>query len=215
MRQATNADRWLNNPAFVTPYDSVAVFLTPKFSGYSALRIADLTEVEFRSRDSARQILGWYRASIPGFERAWLLDTASQIGTRHSRRLVGAEKVTIQGWRADGSSEDSIGLCPGLSPEFPTLEIPYGCLVPQSLEGLLAAGRNLSCDPGSHSALREIPECWVLGQGAGVAAAVAANKGVRLRDVPVKELQARLRGQGVAIERALPKGEEVLTGAHG
>jgi hypothetical protein len=202
MKQASNEDRWLTNTAFVTPYDSVALFVTPKFSGYSALKIADLTEVEFRSRDSMRTILGWFRANMPGFERAWVLDSASQIGTRHSRRLRGTTKVTAADWREDGSHEDSIGLCPGLSPEFPTLEIPYGCLVPERVEGLIAAGRNLSSDPTSHAALREIPECWVLGQGAGVAAALAVRHNIQPREVPPDELQAKLRRQRVRVTRS-------------
>ncbi len=71
---------------------------------------------------------------------------------------------------ADGSYPDSIGLCPGMTPSFPTLEIPYRSLVPERLDGLLAAGRNLSADTRAHAALREIPECWVMGEAAGVAA---------------------------------------------
>ncbi len=203
MSQANHEDRWLNNTAFVTPYDSVALFVTPKFTGYSALSIEDLTEVEFRSRDSARQVLGWFRGNMPGFERAWLLDTGSQVGTRHSRRLAGKTKVTMDEWRAGGESEEAIGLCPGLSPEFSTLEIPYGALVPEKLEGLLAAGRNLSCDPASHAALREIPECWVLGQGAGVAAAQAAKHGVSPADVDVNEVRKELQRQGALVARSV------------
>lgn len=201
MAQAANEDRWLNNTAFVTPYDSVALFVTPKFSGYSAIKVADLTEVEFRSRDSMRTILAWFRANMPGFERAWILDSASQIGTRHSRRLKGVTKVTAEAWRADGSYPDSIGLCPGLSPEFPTLEIPYGALVPEKVEGVIAAGRNLSSDPTSHAALREIPECWVMGQGAGVAAALAVRRNLPARRVPIEDLQSALRRQGVPVTR--------------
>jgi hypothetical protein len=30
--------------------------------------------------------------------------------------------------------------------------------------GLLVAGRHISCDPSSHSFLREIPQCWMTGQ---------------------------------------------------
>jgi 2-polyprenyl-6-methoxyphenol hydroxylase-like FAD-dependent oxidoreductase len=184
-----------------TPYDSVALFMTPKFSGYSALRVADLTEVEFRSREAARRGLAWFRTHVPGFERAWILDTAQQIGTRHSRRLVGVTKVTIEHWRKSGCYPDCIGLCPGPTPEFPTLEIPYGCLVPERLEGLLAAGRNLSADPPSHNPLREVPECWVMGQAAGVAAALAVQRGVPVRNVPICELQAMLRKQDAIIDR--------------
>lgn len=81
--------------AHATPYESVALFLTPKMSGYSALNVADLTQVEFICRDVARKGLQFYRKHVPGFERAWIHDTASQIGTRHARRLAGVERITI------------------------------------------------------------------------------------------------------------------------
>ena len=207
MNEARQEDEWLTNTAFVTPYDSVALFVTPKFSGYSALSVADLTEVEFRSRDTMRQILAWYRSRMPGFERAWILDSAAQIGTRHSRRLAGMERVDTTAWRNDGSNPGSIGLCPGLSTKFPTLEIPYGCMVPKQLDNLLAAGRNLSCDITSHAALREIPECWVLGQGAGVAAALAVRQKLSVRDVLIEKVQTELRKQGAIVERICPGNE--------
>lgn len=105
--------------AHPTPYDSVALFLTPKMAGYSALNVADLTEVEFVSRDVARKGLTFFRENVPGFARAWILDTASQVGTRHARRLVGAERITIEHWRDDGGYADSIGLCPGMTPSYP------------------------------------------------------------------------------------------------
>ncbi|MGH2351543.1 MAG: FAD-dependent oxidoreductase [Chloroflexota bacterium] len=198
MRRAVEAGVELRVHA--TACDSVALFMTPKFSGYSAIKVADLTEVEFRSRDAMRRGLAWFRAHVPGFERAWILDTAPQVGTRHSRRLIGRARVTLEHWKASGRYPDRIGLCPGLTPEFPTLEIPYGCLVPQRVEGVLAAGRNLSADPPSHNPLREVPECWVMGQGAGVAAALAVRDGVPLRDVPVGDLQHKLRHQGAIVD---------------
>ena len=191
--------------AHPTPYDSVALFLTPKMGGYSALDVADLTAVEFLSRDMARDGLRFFRKHVPGFERAWILDTASQVGTRHARRLVGAERITIEHWLEHGSYPDGIGLCPGMTPSFPTLEIPYRSLVPERLDGLLAAGRNLSADTRSHAALREIPECWVMGEAAGVAAVQALDQDVALRDVDVAAVQAQLARQGAIVER--PKAE--------
>jgi hypothetical protein len=199
MRAASAAG--VNLQAHATAYDSVALFMSPKMSGFSAVNIADLTAVEFISRDAARAGLAWYRNNMPGFERAWILDTAPQIGTRHARRLKGEGRVTIEHWRDSGSTLESIGLCPGLTPEFPTLEIPYSCLVPVELDGLLAAGRNLSCDKGSHGPLREVPECWVMGQAAGIAATLAVRDRVRLRNVSVEALQSGLRRQAVPIER--------------
>jgi hypothetical protein len=198
MRRASEAGVELR--AHATAHDSVALFMTPKFSGYSALSVADLTAVEFQSRDAMRRGLAWFRAHVPGFERAWILDTAQQIGVRHSRRLVGVEQVTLARWKRGGATPAAIGLCPGLTPEVPTLEIPYGCLVPARTEGLLVAGRNLSCDAPSHNPLREVPECWVMGQGAGVAAALAVRDAVAPRAVAPEALQARLRAQGALVE---------------
>ena len=43
---------------------------------------------------------------------------------------------------------------------------------------------------------REIPPCMAMGEAAGVAAALALEAGVALRDVDVGKLQARLRAQG-------------------
>jgi 2-polyprenyl-6-methoxyphenol hydroxylase-like FAD-dependent oxidoreductase len=184
----------------VMPRKDQVVVMAPKYSGYSAIKIADLTEVEFRSRDQMRKGLAWFKANVPGFENAYIMDTAPQVGTRHSRRVNGVATVTIDHWKASGRYPDSIGLCPGLSPAFPTLEIPYGCLLPGDLDGILVAGRNLSCDPQSHNPLREVPECWVMGQGAGVAAAIAVRDGVNARDVPISDLQQALRHQGAIVD---------------
>jgi hypothetical protein len=99
---------------------------------------------------------------------------------------------------------DEIGVTPAVSPKFPNISIPYGSLVPAGLDGLLAAGRHISCDANSHGFMREIPQCWVTGQGAGVAAAIAVSQGVRVRDVDIDRVQAALLGQGVYLR---PRGQ--------
>ncbi len=77
------------------------------------------------------------------------------------------------------------------------ISVPYGALVPRSLDGLLAAGRHVSCDANSHGFMREIPQCWLTGQAAGVAAGLAANANIQPRAVDIPELQKALRAQGV------------------
>ncbi len=62
---------------------------------------------------------------------------------------------------------------------------PTAALVPRALDGMLAAGRHVSCDANSHGFMREIPQCWLTGHAAGVGAAVAANRGVQPRAVDV------------------------------
>ena len=150
--------------AHPTPYDSVALFLTPKMAGYSALNVADLTEVEFVSRDVARKGLAFFRENVPGFGRAWILDTASQVGTRHARRLVGAERITIDHWRRRRRIRRQHRAVSWHDADaFRRCRFPIAAWCPSAINGLLAAGRNLSADTKSHAALREIPR--VLGDG--------------------------------------------------
>ena len=44
--------------------------------------------------------------------------------------------------------------------------------------------------------MREIPQCWLTGQAAGVAAAIAANRGLEPAEVPIAELRCKLAAQG-------------------
>jgi hypothetical protein len=181
---------------FVSWRNDVALFMGPRLAGYSAVDVEDLTEVEIRSHRLMAQHLEVYRAHAPGFETAFLMLSAPQVGVRHARRLVGVERVTREDWASGVARPDEVGVSPSLSPKFPNVSVPYGCLVPQSLDGLLVAGRAVSCDSTSHSFLREIPQCWLTGQAAGVAAALAVTQRVAPRGVSIERLQAELVRQG-------------------
>ena len=143
-----------------------------------------------------------YRAHAPGFEKAWVMLMAPQIGTRHGRRLIGVKRVLRSAWDAGAVEPDEIGISPSPSPRFPSISVPYGALVPASLDGVLAAGKHIACDTNSHGFLREIPQCWLTGQAAGTAAALAVDSGVLPRDVDVARLQSLLRAQGVPLREA-------------
>jgi hypothetical protein len=58
------------------------------------------------------------------------------------------------------------------------------------------AGRHYSATPSAQKISREIPPCMAMGEAAGVAAAMALDAGVRVRDVDVAALQKKLRAQG-------------------
>jgi hypothetical protein len=74
--------------------------------------------------------------------------------------------------------------------------------VPEKLDGLLACGRHVSCDRNSHGFMREIPQCWITGQAAGTAAALALQQKVAVRDVDIAALQSALVEQGVYLRPA-------------
>ncbi len=182
---------------YVSWRDDVALFLGPRLTGYSAIDVEDLTAVEIESKRWLFQLLAFYRAHMPGFENAWVMQTAPQIGVRHSRRLTGAKPLVREDWQAGIYHADEIGVSPSLSPTFQPVSVPYGSLVPVEMDGLLAPGRHMASDAGSHTFMREIPQCWLTGQAAGAAAALSVKSGVPPRALEVSSLQRELRRQGV------------------
>jgi hypothetical protein len=187
---------------FVSWRDDIALFMGPRQTGYSALDVDDLTEVEVRSHRAMAQHLDYYRAHAPGFENAYMMLSAPQIGVRHARRLKGVDAVLRRRWPEGVALPDEIGVSPAVSPAFPNISIPYGALVPVALDGLLACGRHISCDKNSHGFMREIPQCWITGQAAGTAAALAVHQGVQPRAVDITRLQQALRAEGVYLNAA-------------
>jgi hypothetical protein len=192
---------------FEKPYVSwrndVALFIGPRLAGYSAINADDLTAVDLRSRELAVGHVELYRATAPGFAGAFLMLGAPQIGVRHSRRLIGRRKVTREQWPTGRVFDDEIGVSPSLSPKFPNISVPYGALLPHRLENILGAGRHIACDPSSHSFLREIPQCWLTGQAAGIAGALAAGSGLSPRDLDVATIQRELLRQGAYLSPAI------------
>ncbi|MBV9192735.1 MAG: FAD-dependent oxidoreductase [Solirubrobacterales bacterium] len=180
--------------------NDVALFLGPRLSGYSGVSVSDLTRVEIESRRRMVAHLDYFRRRAPGFENAWLMLSAAQVGVRHTRRLVGRHKLTSDDWRAGARHADEIGVSPSPSQKFANVSVPYRALVPRDLDNVLVAGRHIACDPQTQAFMREIPQCWLTGQAAGVAAALAVGRAVPTAEVDVAELQQELRRQGVYLQ---------------
>ena len=179
--------------------NDVAVFMGPRWAGYDGLSPHDLTEIELRSRDKMMDLLGYYRQHAPGFAGAWIMLTASQVGVRLTRRLLGAQTLTREDWQAGLVHPDEIGVSPSLAPKWASVSVPYRSLLPRATPGLIVAGRHLSTDASSQTFMREIPQCWLTGHAAGAAAALAADLGVDPAEVPVALLQRTLADQGAYV----------------
>lgn len=74
--------------------------------------------------------------------------------------------------------------------------IPYRILTPQRLNNVLVAGRCVSTDRQMQASIRVMPGCYITGQAAGVAAALAVQAETDTRGIDVSELQARLKTMG-------------------
>jgi len=173
--------------------------------GNNGLRVADaldpreLSDIDIQARLKIRKAVEILRKRMPGFADAWLIDTASQVGVRRSRRLAGVYALTQEDVaQHDFRHPQVVGRGNDFRREGIAYDIPYGVLVPHEMDGLLTCGRCVSCDDEALEPVRVIQVCWVTGQAAGTAAALAAQAGVSPRDLPIADLQETLRGQGVA-----------------
>jgi FAD-dependent oxidoreductase family protein len=176
--------------------DDVVVFMGPRLTGYSGIKVEDLSAVELESRRRMVSHLDFFRRNAPGFENAWIMLAAPQMGVRMTRRLAGLHPITQADWRAGVRHEDEIGVSPSPSQRIETISVPYRALVPEALDGVLVGGRHISSDAPTQAFMREIPQCWMTGHAAGAAAALAAGTGVAPRDVDVAELRRELLAQG-------------------
>ena len=146
--------------------------------------------------------------------------TASQLGARESRRILGDYILTLEDFKSRAVFPDEIGRYsyavdihaakPDLASykqyaeDFKNLRygkgesygIPYRCLVPRKLTNVLVAGRCVSTDRYMQSSIRVMPGCFITGQAIGVAAAICAKQDCDTRGVPMPELHRRLKDLG-------------------
>jgi hypothetical protein len=187
---------------------------------------SDLTKAEIEARNQVAVWERFIRKHVPGCENAFVVDTAVNMGVRETRRIVGEYVLTeddivagtafgdrlvyVRGHLAapgmevhnpdgnEGSAQDIHGRT-HLHPER-RFYIPYRCLLPQNVNGLLVAGRCLSASHAADKYTRNQVWCMKMGQAAGTAAAVAAKDGVTARAVNVGRVQARLKAQGAPLD---------------
>ena len=153
-----------------------------------------LTRMEMSHRKFIWQNIQKTRKT-PGYEKVYLVETAPQLGVRITRVLNGLNTVTLADLKAGTQFPDVIGVGGAAGCDHGPWQIPYGALVPQKVDNVLAAGRCISAEMRMADLVRLIPNCFVTGHAAGVAAAVAAQDNCRPRDVEVTKVQKVLKEQ--------------------
>ena len=202
---------------FATPYaDEVTVNMT-RVVDVNPLDPDDLTRAEVEARAQVMQLVDFFRRDVPGFANARLAATATQIGIRESRRIVGDYTLTALDVLEARTFEDAVarsaypidihnprgsGTTTHRLPAGASYEIPYRCLVPRGVEDLLVAGRCISTSHEALASTRLTPTVMTLGQAAGTAAALSLQAGVAPRALDPAALRARLVRDGVDLRRA-------------
>ncbi len=158
------------------------------------LDITTLTRMEMNHRKFIWQNIQRTRGT-PGYERVYLVETAPQLGVRITRVLEGTNAVRLADFRAQTRFPDVIGVGGASGGDHGEWQIPYGALVPAKVDNVLAAGRCISAEMSMADLVRLIPNCFVTGHAAGVAAAVAVKDKCLPREVDIPKVQKVLRQQ--------------------
>jgi len=188
----------------------------------------DLTRQIIEQRVQNKLFMDFCNKYIPGFENAWLIDTAPLLGVRDSRRIMCEYKLTVDDIIEGRTFED--GIMRAIHPldcHHPTepghikhvlrknshgeeekryvmpgswREVPYRALVPLKIDNLLVAGRNFSSDFMAQSGNRLVLECFNMGQAAGTAAALSLKENVAPRRLDAGKLKQRLIEMNIRLD---------------
>lgn len=189
--------------------------------GVDATDERSLTEALLWGRKSMLEYEAYYKRYLKGFEQMELVSTGALLGVRESRRIMGDYVLCLDDFKSRASFPDEIGRYsypvdihvsrPNDEADYQrfvkeitemryeqgeSYGIPYRSLVPRDLSNVLVAGRCLSADRFLQASVRVMPGCYITGQAAGMAAALAVDAGGDVRAIAVEELQRRLRGMG-------------------
>ena len=171
----------------------------------------DLTLAEIECRKQMMSVFSFMKNNVPGFEDSFLMDSASHIGVRESRRVIGEYVLTEENIRESRRFDDAVTLNfmpidihgPGEKQTWGKLkqpyQIPYRSLQAKVNENLLIAGRCISTDRITQGSTRSVPCCFGTGQAAGVAAALSVREKRSPKKINIGHLQSELKKQGVRL----------------
>jgi len=188
-------------------------------TGINGTDVRQLSKAESTCRKQIDAIIKFLREFVPGYEKCFLVAVAGNVGVRETRHFKGlytltpediVEATVFPDWIAtrnyfnfDIHSLVGPGLDKdGAQKEFRakgTYTIPYRACVPEKLDGLLLSGRNISGTHKAHSNYRVMGICASIGQGVGIAAALAVQKQILPRQVDAKDIQKILLESGVQL----------------
>lgn len=180
-----------------------------RVSGVDSTDPRSYTHGEIVARHQNEQIIKYLKKFVPGYENAWLDKTAAFMGIRESRQVMGQYVLTDKDILSCRRFDDAVAVA-----SYPVdihhstggdcslywcedcYDIPYRCLVPNGVKGLLVAGRCISASHEAMASTRVMSTCMAMGEAAGKAAAMAVAASVDVADVNVAELRASLLADG-------------------
>ncbi len=170
---------------------------------------AQLSAAEVAGRAQMLQLWQLLRRRVPELAASYLLSGASQLHVRESRIIEGEyqlseddiakgtrfpDSIALGAWPVDiHPANGESGVHPHKENPPAPYEIPFRCLIPRGVDGLLVAGKPISTTHRAHGSTRVPGTSLATGQAAGLAAALAVKHGRPVRQLAPALLQAALR----------------------
>ena len=182
----------------------------PDGSAVNGIDAAQLSYGEVEGRRQCWDVFQFIREMTPGFEKAYIVEIAPQIGIRETRRIQGEymlsgeeildcvdfpDSIGVNGWPIEAHVAGDVKFVFARK-ERGFNQLPYRMIVPLEVDNLFVAGRCASMTHEGQSSARVSGSCFVMGQAAGTAADLALKAGLPPRNLEVKALQRRLEQDG-------------------
>lgn len=194
-------------------------FNSTRICGGDSLSPEGLTKQEIDGRNQIDSVSEFMIKYVPGFENAFVSVTNASIGVRESRHIEGCYTLTgedaaegrkfkdvvsrgyfpIDLHNPDGGSGYGKGSV--WQPLKDTYDIPYRCLVPRHIDGMLLSGRCISGTSEAHGSYRTQGGIMGIGQAAGTAAALCAFRHIQPRQLDAEAVQKKLISFGASVFR--------------
>ena len=175
---------------------------------YDATDARALSQAETQTRLNVYRHFKAQKEKEPAFSQAYIVQTPDMIGIRQTRFIRGKYTLTGEDVLSGRRFDDTIAMASKPVVHYygyrrflkhTGYEIPFRCLVPERLEGLLIAGRCMSALQPAFESSRSIAPSMCLGEAAGAAAALAAQAGTPVSQVGIRALQKLLIEKGAEI----------------
>lgn len=184
----------------------------PDGSAVSGIDVEQMSYGEMEGRRQCWDVFEFIRGATPGFEKAYIVEIAPQIGIRETRRVIGEYMLSEKDILDCASFPDSIGVngwpveahvAGNVLIKFPKIpesrgfnQLPYRMIVPKGVDNMFVSGRCASMTHDGQSSARVSGPCFAMGQAAGTAADLALRAGVAPHAVDVDALQRKLKADG-------------------
>lgn len=196
---------------FKSVKDDEWVINSTRISNINPTESESLTSGEIEGRRQVQELMNFFHKYVAGCEKATLMCSASTLGIRESRHVIGEHVLQADDLINGVVPEDSILLASNSvdvhgggdsanTSVYTTINekwygVPYRCLVPLKVENLLLAGRCLSATSDAAGAVRVMPPAMAMGHAAGVAAALCIKNGVSPRAIDPQDVRKELIAQ--------------------